>query len=130
MQRLPAKDLLPRSAVILSAPRHGILSIAILCGLMGVVGMMYEIVVALRMLMQTAYEPVLKDWLFHILFPFAGYAILAGSACAGRWNVGATLIAVAAATPLLLFVGIHNAWDVATYHISSRLGPEKKEEPR
>jgi len=61
---------------------------------------------------QTVYTPEFEDWLFHVLLPGA----LAGSACAARWRVDAALFGTAAAL-LLLFIGIHNAWDAVTYHI-------------
>jgi hypothetical protein len=68
------------------------------------------------MRVQTAYKPVLEDWMFHAVLPFAAYATLAVSALVFRWNLHGTLFAVAAAL-MLLFVGIHNAWDGITYHI-------------
>jgi membrane protein implicated in regulation of membrane protease activity len=55
--------------------------------------------------------------MFHAVLPFAAYATLAVSALAFRWHLHGTLFAVATAALLLLFVGIHNAWDGVTYHI-------------
>jgi hypothetical protein len=42
---------------------------------------------------------------------------LAASAFAGRSHVHGALLAVASAALLLLFIGIHNAWDAVTYHV-------------
>jgi hypothetical protein len=39
------------------------------------------------------------------------------SACATRLNVGGALFGIGAAALLLLFIGIHNAWDAVTYHV-------------
>jgi hypothetical protein len=64
---------------------------------------------------QTVYTPEFEDWLFHVLLPGA----LAGSACAARWRVDAALFGTAAAL-LLLFIGIHNAWDAVTYPVFVR----------
>jgi hypothetical protein len=69
------------------------------------------------MRVQTAYSPVFEDRLFHIALPFAAYGTLAGSAYAARSNVGGALFGVGAAALLLLFIGIHNAWDAVTYHV-------------
>jgi hypothetical protein len=69
------------------------------------------------MRVQVAYAPELEDWLFHLLLPFAAYATLAGSAYAARSHAGAALFCVGAAALLLLFIGIHNAWDAVTYHV-------------
>jgi hypothetical protein len=104
----------------LCAPWHGIVGAVLLWGLLGLSGFVYEIIVARRMREQTAYQPVFEDWLFHALLPFAAYAILAGSAYAALAHAREALFGVAAAALLLLFVGIHNAWDAVTYHIFDR----------
>jgi hypothetical protein len=104
-------------SAIVSAPWHGVASAAILWGLLDLTGILYEIIVARRMRMQTVYTPQFEDWLFHVLLPFAAYGTLAGSAYAARSNAGRALLGVAAAALLLLFIGIHNAWDAVTYHV-------------
>jgi len=68
---------------------------------------------------QTAYQPVFEDWLFHILLPCAAYAILALSAFAASAYPSETLFGLGGAVLLLLFIGIHNAWDAVTYHVSA-----------
>jgi len=104
-------------SAVVSAPWHGIAGVAILWGALGLSGLIYLIIVARRMRIQSAYSPVFEDWLFYVLLPFAAYATLTGSAYAARSNVGGALLGVAAAALLLLFVGIHNAWDAVTYHV-------------
>jgi len=104
-------------SAILSAPWHGIIGAAALWGLLGLGGIVYEIVVARRMRKQIAYTPEFEDWLFHLLLPFAAYATLAGSAYRARSSIGGALFGVGAAALLLLFIGIHNAWDAVTYHV-------------
>ena len=101
----------------ISAPWHGIAGAVILCGVLGVAGMVYVLIVARRARVQTAYAPQLEDWLFHVLLPLAAYATLAGSAYATRSNVRGALFGVAGAALVLLFIGIHNAWDAVTYHV-------------
>jgi hypothetical protein len=73
--------------------------------------------VAWRLRAQTEYLPVFEDWLFHALLPFAAYAMLAVSAFAARSHAREVLFGVGAAALLLLFVGIHNAWDGVAYHV-------------
>lgn len=104
-------------SAILSAPWNGVAGAAVLWGLLGLSGILYECIVARRMRLQTAYEPVFEDWLFHALLPFAAYATLAIAAYATRNHVRAALVGVATAALLLLFIGIHNAWDAVTYHV-------------
>ncbi len=101
----------------LSAPWHGISVAAIFWGLLGLSGVAYALIVARRLRIQTAYQPVFEDWLFHALLPFAAYAILAASACVAGAYPTEALFGVAAAALLLLFIGIHNAWDAVTYHV-------------
>ena len=102
-------------SALVSAPWHQTVVPAVIWGILGVIGVVYSILVARRVRTQTAYQPVFEDWLFHFLLPVVAYATLAISA----YEAHATkaLFAVAAAALLLLFVGIHNAWDAVTYHV-------------
>jgi hypothetical protein len=116
-------------AGVQSAPWPTVGPVAAIWGLLGVVGIVYEILVARRMRIQTAYRPVFEDWLCHFLLPFAAYAAMVASAFAARLDVGEALFPTGAAVLLLLFVGIHNAWDAVTYHVfSMRTNRGKAEE--
>lgn len=103
---------------IVSVPWHGIGAAAVLWGLLGFGGMLYEIIVIRAMRTQSIYKPQFEDWIFHVLLPFATYAVLAGSATSELYSSAPSAIfAVGAAALLLLLIGIHNAWDTITYHI-------------
>ena len=102
---------------ILSAPWGGIGVVAVLLGLGGLSGIVYAGIVIRRMRMQAAYQPEFEDWLFHVLLPMAAYVTLAVSAFATRTHLHQALFGVGAAALVLLFVGIHNAWDAVTYHV-------------
>lgn len=104
-------------AGILTAPWQEIAPAAVLWGLLGFSGIVYEIVVARRMRTQGVYKPVFEDWLFHVLLPLAAYTTLAVAAFEAGSHLRAALFAIGAAALLLLFVGIHNAWDGVTYHV-------------
>ncbi|HKU22174.1 MAG TPA: hypothetical protein VJQ50_14235 [Terriglobales bacterium] len=104
-------------SAIVSAPWHGAAPAAIIWGALGLVGAVYEIIVVRRMRVQTAYSPQFEDVLFHVLLPLAAYATLVGSAYEARAKLEGALFAVAGAALLLLFSGIHNAWDAVTYHV-------------
>jgi len=104
-------------AGILSAPWQEVAPAAVLWGALGLSGIVYEIVVARRMRMQAVYRPVFEDWLFHVLLPFAAYFTLAVAAFAAGSHLRAALFGIGAAALLLLFIGIHNAWDAVTYHV-------------
>jgi len=117
-------------SAILSAPWDGIGLVAGSWGLMGLAGVAYGLVVARRMRTQTAYRPVFEDRLFHVLLPLAAYATLAVSACAAPWRARSALFLVGATALLLLFVGIHNAWDAVTYQVFvQRRKPAERERP-
>ncbi|OLE52790.1 MAG: hypothetical protein AUG51_16590 [Acidobacteria bacterium 13_1_20CM_3_53_8] len=115
-------------SAVVSAPWYGIGAVALLWGLVGFSGIVYAVVVARRMRVQTAYRPVFEDWLFHALLPFAAYAMLAGSAFAAYSHARPALFIVGAAALLLLFVGIHNAWDAVTYYVFVRRRGQREAE--
>src|SRR5437764_10854452 len=95
-------------SAVVSAPWHEISPVSVVWGLVGLSGIVYAVVVARRLRVQTAYRPVFEDWLFHVLLPLAAYAMLAGAAFAAQSYTRPALFTVAAAALLLLFVGIHN----------------------
>jgi len=102
-------------SALVSAPWDDIAVVAVLLGSVGLGGAVYAVIVAQRMRAQTAYKPVFEDWVFHGLLPFAAYAVLAVSAGATFFNGRPVLFGVGAAALLLLFIGIHNAWDTVTH---------------
>jgi hypothetical protein len=88
-----------------------------LWGLMGLGGVAYAVIVARRMRKQAVYRPEFEDWLFHALLPLAAYTTLVVSAFAAFFYTREALFGVGATALLLLFIGIHNAWDAVTYHV-------------
>lgn len=58
------------------------------------------------------------------------YAVLVLSALAARAYTSEVLFVVGAATLLLLFIGIHNAWDAVVYHVFARRHDTKAEQDR
>ncbi|MBV8846074.1 MAG: hypothetical protein JO307_24965 [Bryobacterales bacterium] len=105
---------------LLSAPWNGIRTASVIWGLTGAAGIVYAILVTRRLRSQTAYKPEFEDWLCHAHLPFIAYALLAGSALAARSHTYEALFCTAGASLLLLFIGIHNAWDAVTYHVFTR----------
>jgi hypothetical protein len=114
---------------ILSAPWGGVGAPTLLCGLCGVAGFAYTIVVARRTRGQTDYKPVFEDWLFHVLLPAVAYGIVAVAAYLARSHADA-LFGVATAALLLLFIGIHNAWDGVTYLVFVRAQEQQEDSER
>ena len=106
-------------SALLRAPWQTISLPAALWGFIGLSGVGYGVVVTLRMWRQDFYQPEFEDWLFHAMLPLAAYAILTLSAFEALSNTRHALFGVGSAVLMLLFIGIHNAWDSTTYHIFS-----------
>jgi uncharacterized membrane protein len=102
-------------AAILSAPWLALSSVSLALGGCGLVGVIYGVVVVRRARAQTHYKPVWEDWLWHAVFPLVAYLLLFVSALLLRSYAQKTLFVVGAVALLLLFIGIHNAWDTVTY---------------
>ena len=102
-------------AAILSAPWPALWTAGMLLGLCGLGGVTYIVIVIRRARHQSDYEPVLEDWLWHAAFPLVSYTALVVAAIMLSDNPAPTLFVIGAVTVLLLFIGIHNAWDTITY---------------
>jgi hypothetical protein len=116
-------------AAVLSAPWTALAGAAIALGIAGVFGIGYVLIVTRRALRQTGYTPVFEDWLFHTILPLAAYLAVLGSALGFVRHTATALFPIGGAALLLLFVGIHNAWDTVTFLTLSRLGALDQPEP-
>ncbi len=92
----------------------------VLWGLAGLGGVAYILVTVRRMRRQTTYQPVFEDWLFHALLPFAAYLLMGVAAALASAQSPLAPFLAGGATLVLLFVGIHNAWDAVTYHVLTK----------
>ena len=113
-------------AAILSAPWQALWPAGLLLGLLGLGGMIYVVIVLRRARRQTDYQPVLEDWLFHTILPLVSYTALLVAAMLLPGHAAPALFVIAAGTVLLLFIGIHNAWDTVTYIAVEYAQPENK----
>jgi len=102
-------------SAILSAPWHNLSSVSLALGVCGLAGVVYCLVVASRARSQTGYRPVFEDWLWHAVLPIIAHALLIVSAIFLPSHPQRVLFVIGASTLLLLFIGIHNAWDGVTY---------------
>jgi hypothetical protein len=115
-------------SAILNAPWHGLSSVSLALGACGLAGVVYGAVVVLRARRQTGYRPVFEDWLWHAVLPLIAYALLLVSAIVLGSYPQRVLFVIGAAALLLLFIGIHNAWDAVTYIATQQ--PQHKEGAR
>ena len=102
-------------AAILSAPWPALWQPAIGLGLSGLLGIGLVADVTRRARKATLYKAVLEDWIWHSILPFIAYLALAIAAATLSRNTEGALFTVAGCALLLVFIGIHNAWDTAMY---------------
>jgi hypothetical protein len=102
-------------SAILSAPWRELWSAAVAIGITGALGLLYTAVVVRRVRRQTLYALVFEDWLFHTALPFLAYATMLSAGLTLVHHTEDALFGVGSASILLLFIGIHNAWDSVTY---------------
>jgi hypothetical protein len=102
-------------AAIVSAPWPALGGAALTLGACGCAGVGYLIVVARRARSQTAYQVVIQDWIWHVTLPLVAYAALLAASTVLIGHVVISLFTIGAVSLLLLFIGIHNAWDTVIY---------------
>lgn len=101
-------------AAFLTMPRQTAGSLFYGFGIVGVAGLLYSGVTGAAMRPAgLGYVPVLEDWLWHVVSPMFVYGALLLTAPLVARRPDAALYGVGVASTLLLFIGIHNAWDVA-----------------
>jgi hypothetical protein len=107
-------------SAILSAPWHGLAPPGIAIAVIGAGGLVYSIVVLRRASRQRDYKPVLEDWIWHAALPIVAYAALVHAGLQLARDLVDVLYIVGGSVLLLVFIGIHNAWDTVTYVMLTR----------
>lgn len=103
-------------AAFLTMPGHTGLTLAVGLAAGGLAGLSYCGVIGLTMHRNRKdYVPVGEDWTFHVLTPVLSYLTLFAMAFLFYTHPKPALYAVAAVSLLLLYTGIHNAWDIAVW---------------
>jgi len=100
-----------------TSPWPGARTGPVLWMLVGIIGLFYSLLVTRRMRRQDRYKPEFEDWLCYSVLPLLAFAGLVAFGCAGFSVPHLAPYGVAIAALLLLFTGIHNAWDSASYHV-------------
>jgi hypothetical protein len=101
-------------AAFLCVPQQNLISLSVGTGAVGITGLIYASSIAATMRRHTSdYIPVLEDWVWHVALPMLVYGTLLIIAFVIWRRPEQSLYGIAAASALLLFIGIHNAWDVA-----------------
>jgi len=103
-------------AAFLTMPHQGVASVSAGLAVGGLAGLIYSGMVAVRIPgVVGEYVPVREDWIFNVILPILAYGYLLVAAALMWERPGPVLYGVAAVSLLLLFVGIHNAWDIAVW---------------
>jgi hypothetical protein len=117
-------------SAILSAPWHILSSAGLALDACGAAGVVYVVIVVRRARRQTGYTPVLEDWLWHAVFPLIAYTVLLVAAVVLAHDPAVALFVIGATALLLLFIGIHNAWDTVIYIAVERWQPPREPEEK
>jgi hypothetical protein len=102
-------------SAIFSAPWGGLGPPGVAVAVAGAAGFVYSIAVLRRAMRQREYKPVLEDWIWHAALPLIAYAALVHAGIQLARASTDVLFIVGGAALLLVFIGIHNAWDTVTY---------------
>jgi hypothetical protein len=112
-------------AALLSAPWPALWPAGLLVGLAGLVGVIYVFIVLWEVRRRlVSYQLVLSDWLWYTVLPLLAYTALLVAGILLPLSPAPALFIIAAATLLLVVMGIRNAWDIVTYMIVEAPQPE------
>ena len=102
-------------AAVLSAPWPTLHPVAVTTGLMGAFGLVYTTIVLRRARRQEGYDPVLEDWIWHVILPMLKYGLLLAAGVVMPIHQTIAMFIIGWASLALLFIGIHDAWDTVTW---------------
>jgi hypothetical protein len=118
--------LLIGAAVTAPWPRLACVSGLLAAGALA--GLAYSIRIITRARAVEDYEPDLEDRISYMILPVVAYCAMLAAAIALPFRPTTALFGLAGTSLLLIFLGIHNAWDVVTYVGVQRLAAEQAEE--
>jgi len=105
-------------SAFMSMPHQHVASLSIGLGAGGLAGVTYGGFIGVNMhrhKSQVEYVPVIEDWLWNVVLPTFVYGCLLVAAAMIWTRPEQSLYLVAVLSLLLLFIGIHNAWDIAVW---------------
>jgi hypothetical protein len=104
-------------AAYLSMPHQGVLSLSLGFGAAGAAGLAYIVHVGLNIRRIAGdYDPVHEDWIWNVALPVIVYGALLALAFL-IWRLpDLSMYGAAGVSLLLMFIGIHNAWDIAVWN--------------
>jgi hypothetical protein len=111
-------------SLMMAAPWHSLTGAAVMLSLAGLVGVAYVLRILNRARhLGSTYTPDSEDWTWYTVLPLVAYIAIAGGAAGLLVAPSKSLFALAGGAVLLIFVGIHNAWDIVTFLATG--GPDR-----
>ena len=110
----------------LSAPWPDLFGPALMLSLAGLAGVLYSALIVWRATHQTGYKMVAEDWVWHVGLTALAYTTLFGAGLVLRRTPVVSLFVIAGAALLLMYIGIHNAWDTTTYLVAQAVSKLKE----
>jgi hypothetical protein len=108
-------------AAFLNIPGQTRASLGLCLGAGGLIGASYSIGTIVQLYRNRArYMPVIEDWIWNAMLPTLCYLVLLIAGTLAPWHAAGALSATAGVSLLLLFIGIHNAWDIAVWFTAHR----------
>ncbi len=101
-------------SALLSVPWSSLWQAGVAIALSGLIGALYCSVIFRRIRRQAEYRPGHEDWLWFLVLPLVACAALLLGGILLHGQPRDALFLIAGAVLLLLFIGIHNAWDIVT----------------
>jgi hypothetical protein len=103
-------------SAVLCIPGHTAVSVAACMMVSGAILSAYGATTTFRMYRGRAlYNPVLEDWIWNATLPSLCYLGLLVAGVLALQRTALALYIIGAAALTLLFVGVHNAWDLAVW---------------
>ena len=102
-------------SAVISAPWPSLIPVAVVLGIAGLYGIVYAARIIYRTRRLSIYRPDPEDWIWYSILPLVSYIVITAGALRLIAAPYEALYEFAAATLLLIFIGIHNSWDVVTY---------------
>lgn len=108
-------------SALMSIPGETVGALEVLLTASGLTGLSYCVPLLPRMRAGTfGYKPFLSDWIWNAILPVAAYLTLTAAGIMLPGRLAPSLHMVSGAVLLLLFIGIHNAWDVVVWMTTER----------
>jgi hypothetical protein len=114
-------------ATLLNVPGQTASSLGLCLDVAGLTGVGYSIGTVVHLYRnRSLYTPVAEDWIWNAWLPTLCYLALLIAGMLAPWHASITLYTTAAVSLLLLYIGIHNAWDIAVWFTAQRPSAQRE----